>query len=82
MVPSDLFAFADRMSKARRRRCHRAVWSRVHTLMDSVFPDPGRPCRRQRSEHQRTSSQTSFHFFLHWNGRPQQGQILVGRWAW
>jgi hypothetical protein len=36
-------------------------------------------CRLQRSEQYFTSSHTSFHFRRHWKGRPQTGQILLGR---
>ena len=35
--------------------------------------------RLHRSEQYFTSSQTSFHFRRHWNGRPHTGQILLGR---
>ena len=36
-------------------------------------------CLLQRSEQYFTSSHTSFHFRRHWKGRPQTGQILLGR---
>lgn len=36
-------------------------------------------CLLQRSEQYLTSSHTSFHFRRHWKGRPQTGQILLGR---
>lgn len=36
-------------------------------------------CRLQRSEQYFTSSHTSFHLRRHWKGRPQTGQILLGR---
>lgn len=36
-------------------------------------------CRLQRSEQYLTSSHTSFHLRRHWKGRPQTGQILLGR---
>jgi len=43
----------------------------------------GARCRRprHRSEQYFTSSQTVFHFFRHWNGRPQTTQTFVGRLA-
>ena len=36
-------------------------------------------CRLQRSEQYFPSSHTSSNLRLHWKGRPQTGQILLGR---
>jgi hypothetical protein len=44
-----------------------------------VMPADRCRCPRHRSEQYFTSSQTAFHFFRHWNGRPHVAQVFVGR---
>jgi len=41
----------------------------------------GAPVRRQRSEQNRTASQSRAHFFRHAKGRAQAAQIFVGKFG-